>query len=144
MSLLHDQCQASLHWGKAGWPQLEPCYDGSQHLPETWCQFGCAVQVTLHLLTALEHITLPFCAMVQIIEQVTLHSLIAPEYIADLCCKVQDVSMQSTAKYTLTMSCFTSCFRLRCCCSCRSWTHTASLHLKAMSGIGQPQGKDSK
>lgn len=100
MSLLHDQCQARLHWGKAGWPQLEPCYDGSKHLPETWCQFGCAIQVTLHLLTALEHVILPVCAMVQITEQVTLHSLIAPEYIADLCCKLQDVSMQSTAMHT--------------------------------------------
>lgn len=45
ISLFHDKCQARLHWGKAGWPEHEPCYDGSVHLPNTWCQFGCAVQV---------------------------------------------------------------------------------------------------
>ena len=60
ISLFHDKCQARLHWGKAGWPEHEPCYDGSIHLPQTWCHFGCAVQVwrasfiayiSLHLLT---------------------------------------------------------------------------------------------
>lgn len=44
ISLFHDKCQGRLHWGKAGWPEHEPCYDGSVHLPNTWCHFGCAVQ----------------------------------------------------------------------------------------------------
>lgn len=45
IGLFHDKCDARLHWGKAGWPEHEPCYDGSKLLPKTWCHFGCAVQV---------------------------------------------------------------------------------------------------
>ena len=33
-----------MHWGKAGWPQHAPCFDGSVEYPQTWCHFGCAVK----------------------------------------------------------------------------------------------------
>jgi hypothetical protein len=46
MRYLVEKCNARLHWGKAGWPWLEPCYDGSAHYAN-WCDFGCAVEVTL-------------------------------------------------------------------------------------------------
>jgi len=39
-----EQCGARLHWGKAGWPTHQPCFDGAEDYPETWCDFGCAVQ----------------------------------------------------------------------------------------------------
>lgn len=52
IGLFHDKCDARLHWGKAGWPEHEPCYDGSKHLPKTWCHFGCAVQVCWTVCTA--------------------------------------------------------------------------------------------
>jgi hypothetical protein len=39
-----DQCDARLHWGKAGWPTHQPCFDGAEDYPESWCDFGCAVQ----------------------------------------------------------------------------------------------------
>jgi FAD/FMN-containing dehydrogenase len=38
-----DECDARLHWGKAGWPTHTPCFDGAEDYPETWCDFGCAV-----------------------------------------------------------------------------------------------------
>eukprot|EP00884_Botryococcus_braunii_P016761 jgi/Botrbrau1/3769/Bobra.0183s0004.1 len=39
-----DKLPARLHWGKFGWPALEPCYDGSAKFGDSWCHFGCAVQ----------------------------------------------------------------------------------------------------
>lgn len=81
MTLLHDKCQARLHWGKAGWPQLEPCYDGSQHFPETWCQFGCAVQVTMllrlkqHLLTCCTAVTLQLDPLLHNFQDTRRHAL---------------------------------------------------------------------
>lgn len=39
-----EECDARLHWGKAGWPYLEPCFDGATHYVK-WCDFGCAVEV---------------------------------------------------------------------------------------------------
>jgi len=38
-----DECDARLHWGKAGWPTHTPCFDGAEEYPESWCDFGCAV-----------------------------------------------------------------------------------------------------
>ncbi|CAL8469269.1 g8810 [Coccomyxa elongata] len=38
-----EECDARLHWGKAGWPYLEPCFDGAAHYAK-WCDFGCAVE----------------------------------------------------------------------------------------------------
>jgi hypothetical protein len=38
-----NRCNARLHWGKYGQPQLDACFDGAQRFPETWCDFGCAV-----------------------------------------------------------------------------------------------------
>lgn len=35
---------ARLHWGKAGWPRHAQCFDGAKEYPNTWCDFGCAVQ----------------------------------------------------------------------------------------------------
>ena len=41
-----DNCPgARLHWGKAGWDWLQPCFDGAAHY-EKWCDFGCAAQVS--------------------------------------------------------------------------------------------------
>ena len=40
---LLERCDARLHWGKAGWPTHNPCFDGAEDYPETWCDFGCAV-----------------------------------------------------------------------------------------------------
>ena len=40
-----EGCWARMHWGKAGWPEWAPCFDGSQEYPDTWCDFGCAVKV---------------------------------------------------------------------------------------------------
>jgi hypothetical protein len=39
-----DECDARLHWGKAGWPTHQPCFDGAEDYPDSWCDFGCAVQ----------------------------------------------------------------------------------------------------
>ncbi len=39
-----DKCKARLHWGKAGWPEHGSCFDGAAEYPESWCDFGCAVQ----------------------------------------------------------------------------------------------------
>ncbi len=44
VSLFREQCEARLHWGKAGWPRYAPCFDGAKEYPDTWCHFGCAVQ----------------------------------------------------------------------------------------------------
>ena len=38
-----DECDARLHWGKAGWPTHWPELDGAVNYSETWCDFGCAV-----------------------------------------------------------------------------------------------------
>ncbi len=46
VSLFRDKCQARLHWGKAGWPKFAACFDGAIEYPDSWCHFGCAVQVT--------------------------------------------------------------------------------------------------
>ena len=43
MNYFVDNCDARLHWGKAGWPTHTPCFDGAEEYPETWCDFGCAV-----------------------------------------------------------------------------------------------------
>ncbi|KAG2493001.1 hypothetical protein HYH03_008665 [Edaphochlamys debaryana] len=34
---------ARAHWGKAGWPDAG-CWHGDKEYPDTWCDFGCAVQ----------------------------------------------------------------------------------------------------
>jgi FAD/FMN-containing dehydrogenase len=34
---------ARFHWGKWGWVKYQPCFDGAVKYPETWCDFGCAV-----------------------------------------------------------------------------------------------------
>ena len=39
-----EGCGARFHWGKAGWPKHLPCFDGAAVYPDTWCDFGCAVQ----------------------------------------------------------------------------------------------------
>ena len=38
------ECHGRMHWGKAGWPRYNACFDGSAEFPD-WCSFGCAVQV---------------------------------------------------------------------------------------------------
>eukprot|EP01023_Acetabularia_acetabulum_P065410 TRINITY_DN8655_c0_g1_i3.p1 TRINITY_DN8655_c0_g1~~TRINITY_DN8655_c0_g1_i3.p1 ORF type:complete len:582 (+),score=94.72 TRINITY_DN8655_c0_g1_i3:131-1876(+) len=38
-----QNCDARLHWGKAGWPDLLPCFDGASQY-QHWCDFGCAVE----------------------------------------------------------------------------------------------------
>ena len=35
--------ETRLHWGKWGWVKYDPCFDGAISFPETWCDFGCAV-----------------------------------------------------------------------------------------------------
>ena len=45
MRIFRQDCGARLHWGKAGWPQWGACFDGAREYPDTWCHFGCAVQV---------------------------------------------------------------------------------------------------
>ena len=42
--LLSGSCRGRIHWGKFGWEKHLPCFDGVQSFPETWCDFGCAVQ----------------------------------------------------------------------------------------------------
>lgn len=64
MHYLVEKCDARLHWGKAGWPYLEPCFDGASHYTK-WCDFGCAVQVRFFSMQVFldikyEH-TLPEC-----------------------------------------------------------------------------------
>ena len=38
-----EECDARLHWGKAGWPTHWPEFDGAVNYSESWCDFGCAV-----------------------------------------------------------------------------------------------------
>ena len=46
IGFVQEVCQRPrLHWGKAGWPRYQKCFDGAQVYPQTWCDFGCAVQV---------------------------------------------------------------------------------------------------
>ena len=45
MRIFRQDCGARLHWGKAGWPQWGACFDGAREYPDSWCHFGCAVQV---------------------------------------------------------------------------------------------------
>ena len=44
LQILLQECSGRLHWGKAGWPRYNACFDGVAHFPD-WCSFGCAVQV---------------------------------------------------------------------------------------------------
>jgi hypothetical protein len=44
LGLFMDRCDGRLHWGKAGWPEFNGCFDGAKEYAE-WCDFGCAVQV---------------------------------------------------------------------------------------------------
>lgn len=44
MDLFMQRCGARMHWGKAGWPRLNKCFDGAAVYPNSWCDFGCAVQ----------------------------------------------------------------------------------------------------
>ena len=44
LKLFRDRCSARLHWGKDGFPELAPCFDGAKEYPQTWCHYGCAVQ----------------------------------------------------------------------------------------------------
>ena len=46
VEILMTRCNSRLHWGKFGWEIFEKCYDGSasKNYPNTWCDFGCAVQ----------------------------------------------------------------------------------------------------
>ena len=46
MEVFRRQCGARMHWGKAGWPAHAACFDGAAEYPDTWCDFGCAVQVS--------------------------------------------------------------------------------------------------
>jgi hypothetical protein len=41
--LFLTRCNARLHWGKYGQPQLDQCFDGAKSYPQSWCDFGCAV-----------------------------------------------------------------------------------------------------
>jgi hypothetical protein len=41
--MLAPPCSGRVHWGKAGQPWAEPCFDGAAQYPQ-WCDFGCAVQ----------------------------------------------------------------------------------------------------
>jgi len=43
IDLMLKQCRGRLHWGKAGWPTHQQCFDGAASFPKTWCDFGCAV-----------------------------------------------------------------------------------------------------
>lgn len=54
VELVKDTCDARLHWGKAGWPRYNGCFDGSTVFGATWCDFGCAVEVSPHHPCALE------------------------------------------------------------------------------------------
>ncbi|KAI8108600.1 hypothetical protein M9434_006624 [Picochlorum sp. BPE23] len=45
LDFMLEECNSTrLHWGKAGWPTHQPCFDGAEDYPESWCDFGCAVQ----------------------------------------------------------------------------------------------------
>jgi len=55
VEVFKSRCDARFHWGKAGWSTFWPCFDGAVTYPDTWCHFGCAVEVTSahHLLIGL-------------------------------------------------------------------------------------------
>lgn len=42
IGLFRSECDARLHWGKAGWPEHASCFDGASEYSNGWCQFGCA------------------------------------------------------------------------------------------------------
>ena len=44
IELFRTKCNARLHWGKAGWPKHAQCFDGAKEYPDSWCDFGCAVE----------------------------------------------------------------------------------------------------
>ncbi|CAL5225804.1 g8581 [Coccomyxa viridis] len=44
IAFVNETCSPRLHWAKAGWPRYLSCFDGSVAYPQTWCDFGCAVQ----------------------------------------------------------------------------------------------------
>jgi len=46
IGFINETCTPRLHWAKAGWPRYLSCFDGSVAYPNTWCDFGCAVQVS--------------------------------------------------------------------------------------------------
>ena len=47
VQLFTSSCKdARFHWGKAGWSSFWPCFDGAITYPDTWCHFGCAVEVS--------------------------------------------------------------------------------------------------
>ena len=56
MGVFINQCNARMHWGKAGWPRYEPCFDVRSLLLQscTNCE-GCRVcyLLDLHLLVGL-------------------------------------------------------------------------------------------
>ena len=60
MRFFMEKCQARIHWGKAGWDWLQPCFDGAAHY-STWCDFGCAVQVQLLIQPHLQCMGSLFC-----------------------------------------------------------------------------------
>jgi hypothetical protein len=43
LDLFVNKCQGRLHWGKEGWPRHAACFDGAATYPDSWCDFGCAV-----------------------------------------------------------------------------------------------------
>ena len=45
ITFVNETCAPRFHWAKAGWPRYLSCFDGSVAYPDTWCDFGCAVQV---------------------------------------------------------------------------------------------------
>ena len=53
MRIFRQDCGARMHWGKAGWPQWAACFDGAREYPDSWCHFGCAVQVLSPSCTAM-------------------------------------------------------------------------------------------
>lgn len=46
IGFVNETCSPRFHWAKAGWPRYLSCFDGSAAYPDTWCDFGCAVQVS--------------------------------------------------------------------------------------------------
>jgi hypothetical protein len=46
VEFIRDECNIRFHWGKAGWPRYNGCFEGSVTYPDTWCDFGCAVEVS--------------------------------------------------------------------------------------------------
>ena len=52
LQILLRECNGRMHWGKAGWPRYNACFDGSATFPD-WCNFGCAVQVRAQALISM-------------------------------------------------------------------------------------------